>query len=108
MAAPTANTTTAYQAGSVDSDDGASMCSTASNTEPSTADSASAIVMKLRHVRSRQHGSPRILMSPAPNSTRNSSHRSSTMMSTGGSVSPLPRNAARNPASSRSDSQPKL
>ncbi len=59
------------------------------------------------HSSERQHGSPRSLMSPAPNSTRNASQRNARMTSHGGAVASLPRNAARNPASSRSDSQPK-
>lgn len=61
---------------------------------------------KSRQVSSRQHASPRILISPAPNSTRNSSHRSSHSTRTGAAVSPVPRKIARNPVSSSSDSQP--
>lgn len=61
---------------------------------------------KSRQVSFRQHASPRILMSPAPNSSRNSSHRSSQSTSTGGAVSPVPRKTARNPVSRSSDSQP--
>lgn len=60
-----------------------------------------------RQVSFRQHSSPRILMRPAPNSTRKSSQRSSHSTSTGAAVSALPRNTARKPVSSSSDSQPK-
>lgn len=62
---------------------------------------------KYRHVSLRQHSSPRILISPAPNSTRNSTQRSSHSTSTGGAVCALPRKTARKPVSSSSDSQPK-
>lgn len=62
---------------------------------------------KYRQVSFRQQGSPRILISPAPNSTRKSTHRSSHSTSTGGPVRALPRNTARKPTSSSSDSQPK-
>ncbi len=44
---------------------------------------------------------------PAPNSSRNSSQRSSTSTVSGTPTSSLPRKTARNPASSSSDSQPK-
>ncbi|CAM5244227.1 hypothetical protein SXANM310S_04139 [Streptomyces xanthochromogenes] len=46
-------------------------------------------------------------MSPAPNSTRNNTHRSSHIRITGGAMSSFPRKTARNPASRSSDSQPK-
>ncbi|CAM5393308.1 hypothetical protein SHIRM173S_00669 [Streptomyces hirsutus] len=58
-------------------------------------------------MRFRQHASPRILISPAPNSTRNSTHRSRNSTTAGGATSSLPRNTARKPTSSSSDSQPK-
>lgn len=57
-------------------------------------------------MRRRQHSSPRTLISPAPNSTRNSTHRSRNSTTTGGATSSLPRNTPRNPTSSSSDSQP--
>src|SRR5690606_23921130 len=53
-----------------------------------------------------QQASPRILISPAPNSTRKSTHRSRNSTTTGGATSSLPRRTARNPTSSSSDSQP--
>ncbi len=46
------------------------------------------------------------MISPAPNSTRNSSQRSSHSTRTGGPQRALPRKTARKPASSSSDSQP--
>ncbi len=59
-----------------------------------------------RQVSFRQHASPRILISPAPNSTRNRIHRSRNSTTTGGATSSLPRNTARKPTSSSRDSQP--
>lgn len=47
------------------------------------------------------------MISPAPNSTRNSSQRSRNSTTTGGATSSLPRNTATKPVSSSSDSQPK-
>lgn len=61
---------------------------------------------KSRQVRSRQQGSPRILISPAPNSTRNSTQRSRKRTTIGGATSSLPRNTARKPTSRSRDSQP--
>src|SRR5262245_52415161 len=58
------------------------------------------------HVNFRQHGSPRILMRPAPSSTRNRSQRKSHTTETGTADHAGPRNAARNPASSSNVSQP--
>lgn len=60
-----------------------------------------------RQVSLRQQGSPRILIRPAPNSTRNSSQRSRNSTTIGGATSSLPRRTARKPVSSSSDSQPK-
>lgn len=60
----------------------------------------------LRQVRSRQQRSPRSLISPAPNSTRNSSQRNSSSTVNGGATLALPRNTASEPASSSSDSHP--
>ncbi len=59
-----------------------------------------------RQVSFRQHSSPRILISPAPNSTRNSSQRSRNSTTIGGATSSLPRNTATKPVSSSSDSHP--
>ena len=47
-------------------------------------------------------------MSPAPNSSRNRSQRSSHSTTVGGAERDGPRNTARKPVSSSSDSQPKL
>ena len=51
--------------------------------------------------------SPRILISPAPNSTRNSTQRSNHITSTGGAVRRCRGRPRARPASSSSDSQPK-
>lgn len=61
---------------------------------------------KYRQVSFRQHASPRILISPAPNSTRNSTQRSRKRTTIGGATSSLPRKTARKPTSRSSDSQP--
>src|SRR5690348_11564469 len=53
---------------------------------------------------SRQHGSPRSLIRPAPNSTRNSSQRASSIVSSGGPTSSLPSKTAIRPASKSNDS----
>src|SRR5579875_1814064 len=63
---------------------------------------------KRRQVRSRQQVSPRSLIRPAPNSSRSSSQNSSQNRRTGGWLPEFPRKIARKPASSSSDSQPKL
>src|SRR6266508_1892980 len=59
-----------------------------------------------RHVRFRQHWSPRHLMSPAPNSMRNSSHRIRNTSRIDGGWSAAPRKTASAPTSHRIDSQP--
>lgn len=59
-----------------------------------------------RQVSFRQHASPRILISPAPNSTRNSTQRTRNSATTGGATSSLPRKTARKPTSRSRDSQP--
>jgi len=43
--------------------------------------------------------SPRILISPAPNVSRNSTHFTSQITTTGGSLVPAPRKIARKPVS---------
>jgi len=66
-----------------------------------------------RHDSSRQHGSPRSLISPAPSMIRNASHRYSRIVTRGGGrdasgrgSSSGARNTARNPVSSSWISQP--
>ena len=58
-------------------------------------------------VRSRHSRPPRILIMPAPNSRRNTSHQIATMIVTGGGWSFDPRNATVKSASQSSISQPK-
>ncbi len=58
-------------------------------------------------VRSRHSRPPRSLIMPAPNSSRNTSHTTSSSASVGGAWSSAPRNAIRKPASHSSSSQPK-
>ena len=62
---------------------------------------------KYMAVRSRHAVSPRSLIMPAPNSSRNTSHVVSTNMVSGGGTASDPRKAAWKPASTSSISQPK-